>query len=305
MLICLIIGITDGDTLTARCDTPAGAQNVKVRLAEIDAPEKRQAFGTRSRQHLAAMCFRKQAEVRPATVDRYGRTVARVYCDGTDANAEQVRAGMAWAFTRYLTDPGIAALQDQARRRRPAHGRQHPAFGAVGRLRSTPRTAEERRRGEGRSGVPQPFGVGAVGRYQSWNRALRRARHVAAPWSHALVRPAITTCCGQLKNRVPSAHIRRAPAIDARHGQLKAGMRGRPSLALRSDMPNYRATIDRGCPKHHREMFDRRLGHRVGEPPDGPRQWGSGGAADGCDSGPAANIALDVQELHDLGLSLR
>lgn len=47
--------------------------------------------------------------------DRYGRSVARVICGETDANAEQVRAGMAWAYTRYLTDPSIQASEAEAR----------------------------------------------------------------------------------------------------------------------------------------------------------------------------------------------
>ena len=46
-LACLIVAIADGDTMTARCETPAGLENIKVRLAEIDAPEKGQPFGTR------------------------------------------------------------------------------------------------------------------------------------------------------------------------------------------------------------------------------------------------------------------
>ena len=53
LLLCVIVGITDGDTLTARCE----AQTIKVRLAEVDAPEHHQPFGTRSREHLAALCF--------------------------------------------------------------------------------------------------------------------------------------------------------------------------------------------------------------------------------------------------------
>jgi endonuclease YncB( thermonuclease family) len=127
VLVCLVIGIADGDTLTARCDAPGGAQNVRVRLAEIDAPEKGQAFGQRSRQHLAALCFRKRADVRPTATDRYGRTVARVACEGADANAEQVRAGLAWAFARYLTDPAIAQLEREARgARRGLWADQHP-----------------------------------------------------------------------------------------------------------------------------------------------------------------------------------
>lgn len=114
-LLCLVVAIADGDTLTARCGEPDAFYQVKVRLAEIDAPEKAQPFGDRSRQHLAALCFRKAAHIRPQTTDRYGRTVARVECEGKDANAEQVRSGMAWAYTRYLTDPSIAQLEQQAR----------------------------------------------------------------------------------------------------------------------------------------------------------------------------------------------
>jgi endonuclease YncB( thermonuclease family) len=114
-LACLVIAIADGDTLTARCEVPAGHQNIIVRLAEIDAPEKRQSFGQRSRQHLAELCFGKQARVVIQNVDRYGRSVARVTCAGTDANAEQVRAGLAWAYAAYVTDSHITELERNAR----------------------------------------------------------------------------------------------------------------------------------------------------------------------------------------------
>lgn len=113
-LLCLVVAIADGDTLTARCGAPGEYQQVKVRLAEIDAPEKSQAFGNRSRQHLAALCFQQQATIRPATTDRYGRIVARVECRGQDANLAQVRAGMAWAYTKYQTDSAFPPAQKTA-----------------------------------------------------------------------------------------------------------------------------------------------------------------------------------------------
>lgn len=116
-LLCLVVAISDGDTLKVRCEPQLDlpAQTITVRAAEIDAPEKRQAFGALSKQHLSDLCFQKRAEVTPQKKDRYGRTVARVTCEGQNANAEQVRAGMAWAFTKYLTDPSIKALEDEAR----------------------------------------------------------------------------------------------------------------------------------------------------------------------------------------------
>lgn len=114
-LLCLVVGISDGDTLKVRCpDQP----QIAVRLAEIDAPEKAQPLGQRSKELLSTLCFRKPAEIRPSGRDRYGRTVARVICAGTDANAAMVRAGMAWAYTRYLTDPQIQAVERIARRDR-------------------------------------------------------------------------------------------------------------------------------------------------------------------------------------------
>lgn len=50
----------------------------------------------------------------PQTTDRYGRTVARVTCDGVDASAEQVRSGMAWVYDQYVLDMGLYDLQDEA-----------------------------------------------------------------------------------------------------------------------------------------------------------------------------------------------
>lgn len=111
-IVGLVIAISDGDTLTVLSDD---RQQVKVRLAEIDAPEKQQAFGTRSRQSLGELCHEKHAEVRVVDVDRYGRTVGRVACDGTDANEAQVRRGMAWVYDHYARDKTLYRLQDEAR----------------------------------------------------------------------------------------------------------------------------------------------------------------------------------------------
>ncbi len=111
LLICLVVGITDGDTLTARCDE----QTLKIRLAEIDAPEKAQPFGARSKQHLSDLCFDVEAEVYPQTTDRYGRTVAHVTCDGVDVTTEQVRSGMAWVYDKYALDKSLYAVQDDAK----------------------------------------------------------------------------------------------------------------------------------------------------------------------------------------------
>lgn len=101
ILVCLVIAITDGDTLTARCGEPGAYEQVTVRISAIDAPEKRQAFGQVSRQHLAKLCFEQVATITPRTHDRYGRTVGDVECQGQDVATEQVRSGMAWFYVKY------------------------------------------------------------------------------------------------------------------------------------------------------------------------------------------------------------
>lgn len=99
----------------------ADGQQITVRLAEIDAPEKAQPFGTQSKQSLSDMCFDRQARIATQGRDRYGRTIGRIYCftpgvkTEVDANAEQVRRGMAWVFDRYATDGTLYNLQDDAR----------------------------------------------------------------------------------------------------------------------------------------------------------------------------------------------
>ena len=106
-----MVAVADGDTITVLRER----EQVKVRLVEIDAPEKAQAFGNRSKQSLSDLCFNKTARLDDKGKDRYGRTLARVYCDGADANAEQVRRGMAWVYDRYVTDRGLYSIQDEAR----------------------------------------------------------------------------------------------------------------------------------------------------------------------------------------------
>ena len=115
-ILCLVVGISDGDTLTARCGEPGAYTQVKVRVAAIDAPEKAQPFGQRSRQHLADLCFGQWGTIKTRSKDRYKRTVADVECRGKDVGAAQVRAGMAWFYARYGTGyPHLARLEKEAR----------------------------------------------------------------------------------------------------------------------------------------------------------------------------------------------
>lgn len=106
-----VIGITDGDTIRLLVDR----REVKIRLSGIDAPERKQPFGTRSRESLSELCWGKDATYETQDVDRYGRTVAVVYCAGVNVNRAQVERGMAWVYERYNKDKALPELQEQAK----------------------------------------------------------------------------------------------------------------------------------------------------------------------------------------------
>jgi endonuclease YncB( thermonuclease family) len=93
------VGVIDGDTIRV---LTTGQELLKVRVAFIDCPEARQPFGTRAKQAMSRLVFGKDVELRPHTIDRYGRLVAMVYVDGIDAGFELLTAGLAWPFDRYL-----------------------------------------------------------------------------------------------------------------------------------------------------------------------------------------------------------
>ena len=113
----LVVGVSDGDTITVLVDkTP-----YKIRLAGIDAPESRQAFGQASKQHLSALVYKKPVTVLWVKKDRYGRTLGKVMVDGTDVCLEQIKAGLAWHYKRYASEQpaqdraDYAAAEDRAK----------------------------------------------------------------------------------------------------------------------------------------------------------------------------------------------
>lgn len=114
-----VVSIADGDTLTVLDD---GHRQHKVRLSGIDAPEKKQPFGNRSRQSLGELAFGKTLSVQWTKRDRFGRIVGKLVDDhGVDLNLQQVRRGMAWWYEKYSREQApedlrkYAQAEDQAR----------------------------------------------------------------------------------------------------------------------------------------------------------------------------------------------
>lgn len=92
-----VIKISDGDTITVL----NSKEQTKVRLYGIDAPEKKQDYGQRSKQFLASLIAGQVVEVEPKGKDRYKRTLGIIRYKDQDINAQMVLNGYAWAYVKY------------------------------------------------------------------------------------------------------------------------------------------------------------------------------------------------------------
>lgn len=90
----------DGDTLRVE----SGEQRLTVRLACIDAPERKQApFGAIAAARLAQLLpVGSTVQLRVITRDRYKRTIAEVYSNGHLINLALVREGQAFVHPDYI-----------------------------------------------------------------------------------------------------------------------------------------------------------------------------------------------------------
>jgi len=107
----VVTGVADADTLYADID----GHSIRIRLAQIDAPEGAQAFGRRAEHSLRELVGRNEVDLSWKSLDRYGRPIAQMSVDGLDVNAEQIRRGFAWVFRHYSKDETLIAFEAQAK----------------------------------------------------------------------------------------------------------------------------------------------------------------------------------------------
>jgi endonuclease YncB( thermonuclease family) len=104
-LVGRVVAVADGDTITV---LTADRVRERIRLAGIDAPESRQAFGTAAKQRLSALVFGTEVQVEFEKRDRYGRIVGRVLREGRDASLALIESGHAWHYRRYAAEQSPA-----------------------------------------------------------------------------------------------------------------------------------------------------------------------------------------------------
>jgi len=109
-----VVSITDGDTF--KLLTQDSVQ-IKVRLANIDCPEKKQAYSTKAKEFTSKAIFGKNVTLMTLKKDRYGRTIANViYNDSLNLIQELLKQGLAWHYLEYSNDPLLQKLEDQAKK---------------------------------------------------------------------------------------------------------------------------------------------------------------------------------------------
>jgi endonuclease YncB( thermonuclease family) len=109
-----VIGIKDGDTVVV-----IDSLNIQttLRLAEVDCPEKAQAFGTKAKQFTSDEVYLKQVIYIVTDTDRYGRSIAKIYYDNNKyLSAEIIKNGFGWQYKKYSTSFVLSKLEAEARK---------------------------------------------------------------------------------------------------------------------------------------------------------------------------------------------
>lgn len=105
------VGVVDGDTIDV---LTAENEQVRIRLDSIDCPEKKQAFGSRAKEHLSGLVFGREVSVY-RTGMHFERQVAFVLVGEEDVCAAMVRDGYAWEYDKYSKSETLEQVEQEAR----------------------------------------------------------------------------------------------------------------------------------------------------------------------------------------------
>lgn len=108
-----VIAVSDGDTIKLLTQDKV---THKIRLLDIDAPEKKQAFGNKSKDNLAKYIAGENVTVKYKEMDRYSRILGTIYLNNMDVNLQQIKDGYAWVYKQYSSNQIYYKEEDEARR---------------------------------------------------------------------------------------------------------------------------------------------------------------------------------------------
>ena len=119
----VVTRVIDGDTIVVN----SGTGSAKIRLAEIDAPEAKQAHGQVAAHYLAGLILNRQVTIQYTKRGRYGRIIGTVLLAGQNINSQMISTGRAWHYKKYSKSPALASLESTARPRARPLAHPHPS----------------------------------------------------------------------------------------------------------------------------------------------------------------------------------
>ncbi|TNC97007.1 MAG: nuclease (SNase domain protein) [Gallionellaceae bacterium] len=160
-----VLTVMDGDTVFVK----TGPFKAKLRLVNIDAPEKDQSFGPQSRESLQSLIGGKVVHVESKAVDKFGRTIALISIGDINVNEEQVRRGMAWASSRSREGHAYVKLQNEAQQAKrglwhEANPQQPSQWRKLHPAEPTKYRHQQQRKAQPQTQKPERFGTLACGK---------------------------------------------------------------------------------------------------------------------------------------------
>lgn len=107
-----VVKVTDGDTVHILDDKN---EKHKIRLADIDSPERKQPFGKQSKQMLSRLIFGKIVVADCTKKDRYKRDICTIIKGNVNINATMVASGGAWVYRKYYKGSEYYDYENQAK----------------------------------------------------------------------------------------------------------------------------------------------------------------------------------------------
>jgi micrococcal nuclease len=107
----IITHFYDGDTV--KIDD--GQRQYKLRITDIDAPERNQRYGKQARRTLMKLCKQADVKVTFTGIDKYQRELGYLTCNNTSASEYLIEQGFAWFNVRYSGNWTLQAAENEAR----------------------------------------------------------------------------------------------------------------------------------------------------------------------------------------------
>ncbi|MEN3323690.1 thermonuclease family protein [Mariniflexile soesokkakense] len=108
-----VVAIADGDTFKL---LDKDSKLHKIRVANIDCPERKQPFSTKAKKFTSDAIFNKTVKINILRTDRYGRLIGDVIYNGSlNLSEELLKKGLAWHYVKYSKDPKLQSLENDAR----------------------------------------------------------------------------------------------------------------------------------------------------------------------------------------------